>query len=156
MFTLKSCCCLISQNQIDSLAISFNFKKLKITSLCPIPINSNSNSNSNALDLMLIVTRLYIKMQHINALSGLGIRMIFFCGSGSWYFQTATAPRGQKHAAPALDDWSSLAKYLIPRLLVFFLQAAPTPLGQKYAAPCGSSSPALLSLLKYCNQGWGA
>ena len=76
MFTLNSCCCLISQNQIDSLAISFNFKKLKITSLCPIPINSNSNSN--ALDLMLIVTRLYIKMQHINALSGLGIRMIFF------------------------------------------------------------------------------
>ena len=138
MFTLNSCCCLISQNQIDSLAISFNFKKLKITSLCPIPINSNSNSN--ALDLMLIVTRLYIKMQHINALSGLGIRMIFFFAAPApdIFFKRLRLQGGknmQLLADPALDDWLSLAKYLIPRLLVFFLQAAPTPLGQKYAAP---------------------
>ena len=34
------------------------------------------------------------------------------------FIQAAPAPRGQKHVSPALDYWSSLAKYLFPKKLL--------------------------------------
>ena len=33
-------------------------------------------------------------------------------------FEAAPAPRGQKHAAPALNFWLSLAKYFFPHKLI--------------------------------------